>query len=168
MRSIRLFLAGWMVFLAGVCAQAAPVRLGVHGVYSTGGSTESDDFGYGFQLGWHWNDHVSLDLTDSFFDDVDGAVKFNDIAGTLRLGFTVTEGIFLYAGGGLTYLMTTFETGDSPHDELGYHYCAGMELQQSEYVDVFLEYRKSYIDYDDLEDTYEFGLFRLGVSLVFH
>jgi len=175
-----------MVLLMSVAVCSAEFKLGAHGAYTLGGDVEDETFGPGAQVTFS-GENVSLELSGTWFENEFelGGDTFDidtfSLAATLRLGGMVSEGVNAYAGGGVNYnIFEIDEFGDDPDDEAGFHACAGVEIDMGENLELFAEYRHSWVEYTveidddddiDIEDLdadldYEFGMARVGLNIV--
>lgn len=166
-----------ITIVTAACAGAAfaqGFKIGGHGSYSIGGDIEDESFGYGAQVVFAATENISLELSGTWFEDEDVGTTFDitHIAATLRLGAPLQDGVFIYGGAGGNYNMVDIErVGDKLDDEVGYHFCGGLEMEISEGVELFGEYRYSFItldeeDYGIDEEDFEVGLIRVGLNLV--
>ena len=220
-------LAVVLVALAGV-SHAGGFSVGGHGAYTLGGDIESEEFGYGAQVGIDLVDRVSLELSGTMFsDEVDAEelgmmdVDARHIALSARFDIPVNDTLLLYVGGGISYNMieadepAVAEVVDSMFgdgvaedfingggtieggmdididDAIGYHLCTGVSLALSDSVELFGEYRFTWLDIEgelDInitamqggvvqgapisqtekieEGSFDFGLARVGINIL--
>jgi opacity protein-like surface antigen len=142
------------------------MKIGGHGAYSNSGDIEDQELGYGAQIGAQVNETLSLEVSGTLFEDFDGELEITTVAATARLGGTMAEGVHMYLGGGASYNMFDYEAFEDPDDEVGYHACGGVEFVMGENVEIFGEYRYTWVDIEDYDEEYEFGLVRVGLNFV--
>ena len=168
-----------LVMSVAVCQ--AGLKFGGHGAYTVGGDVEEEEFGAGAQLAIEFNEAFSIELSGSWIeDDIGPAVTIDifTIALSARLGTELSEGMTLYGGGGIDYNTFDIEQSTDPDDEAGFHACAGLELALGENLELFGEYRYTWVEYTvtssggDVDLTrrngndYAFGLARVGLNIV--
>jgi len=179
----RFFLTVFCLFVSVAVCQAG-FKLGGHGAYTVGGDVEEENAGVGAQLAVEFNDAFSMELSGSWIEDeVDLGldvidIDFFTIALSARLGTELSEGLALYGGGGIDYNIFEIDEVENPDDEAGFHACAGLEIALGENLELFGEYRYTWVEYTvesedgDVDFTrdrdYEFGLARVGLNLVFN
>jgi len=213
-----------------VASYAGGFSVGGHGAYTVGGDIESEEFGYGAQVGIDLVENVSLELSGTMFsdeveDDEFGGLDIDTthIALSVRFDIPVTEALAVYVGGGASYNMidvdapsiesliaTAMDPAEAAaydafvaaggtlsggvdvdvDDSFGYHACAGISLALSDSVELFGEYRFTWMDIEGEinaeltamqggvtveqvsesaeieEDSYNFGLARVGVNIL--
>ena len=222
-------LAVVLVAFAGV-SHAGGFSLGGHGAYTAGGDVESEEFGYGAQVGLDISDNLSLELSGTMFSDevgIEDTVMLDTdarhIALSARVELPAGDAVRFYLGGGASYNM--FEVDEPPltdviadladsqglgqvyadlvalgatvsgdlgvdiDDAIGYHACAGVSLALSDSVELFGEYRFTWLDIEgdaaanvtisvggialqeiterrDIDRSYDFGLARVGINIL--
>lgn len=165
-----------MVLLCSVAiCTAQGFKIGGHGAYTVGGDVEDEQFGAGAQIGIGNTEGVSLELAGTWVQDEvapNNDLDIFTIALTIRLGTALGEGVDGYIGGGADYNTFNIEQGPDPDDEAGYHGCAGLEFDLGENLQLFGEYRYTWVEYtvqgnnlEDLTQDYEFGLARVGLNI---
>jgi opacity protein-like surface antigen len=171
-----------MMLTAALC-RAEGMKLGAHGAYTLGGDVEDEEFGMGAQLVFGVTEGFSLEAAGTWIQDELGAgVDFDIfvIALSARFGGEIGENVSVYAGGGANYNMFEIEGASDPDDELGFHACAGLELGLSDNLELFAEYRYTWVEYTvesdggdvdfnriDRDFDYEYGLARAGINILF-
>jgi len=184
---MKRFILTAVCLMISVAVCRAGLKLGGHGAYTAGGDVEDENAGAGAQLAVEFNDSFSIELAGSWVEDeVDIGIDVIDIdfftiALSARLGTELTEGLGIYGGGGIDYNIFEIDELDNPDDEAGFHACAGLEIALGENLELFGEYRYTWVEYTvesgggDLDLTrrssdqdYEFGLARVGLNLVFN
>jgi len=185
MKTLSIVLVAVLLVGAGV-VQAQNARIGPHAGYvigpeleAEGESVELDDaFSYGVQLTHQANEALGIEISGNRFsteyDELpDSDFSITSVAATIRLGGSPDQTTFIYGGGGVSYNfieLEVFNVDLDPDDDIGYHFCGGVELALSDTVDFFAEYRQSYVTFDvpgfieDVEIDYEGGMLRAGVS----
>jgi len=171
------FVAVCLVMSVAVCQ--AGLKIGAHGAYTIGGDVEEEEAGAGAQLAVGLGDTFSLELAGSWIEDEVGPATIDifTIALSARLGTDLSDTIGIYGGGGIDFNMFEVDQGPDPDDEAGFHACAGFEIPLGDNLELFGEYRYTWVEYTvdsdggDLDLTrdldYEFGLARVGLNLVF-
>ncbi|HOO77319.1 MAG TPA: outer membrane beta-barrel protein [bacterium] len=161
---MRTIIAG-IFALAAVClvagtagAQTPKVGLEAHGLYAFnfndddfGSGNEPDNvFGGGGSLVFCLGNFVKLDLGADYFKpeskfSSDMKFQFIPVAGTLRLGGTVAEVLYLYVGGGGGWSFNEYDGPDDDvfelEDSFTYHGCGGAELFLSPQIAIRGEFR---------------------------
>lgn len=194
----KLLLSVLFVLVSVALCSAQSLRVGAHGAYATGGNLWSSAAGYGVQIEGMLNKYIGIEISGTKFTDEDtwdedsdvGRITWDNttLAATLKLGLPVAKGVFLYGGGGASYLMVdakeevTFwgeelDIEVDVDDTIGYHVCGGIEAHISERISLFAEYRYNYFDdvkLSGVEDgdvfeeggEYKFSLIRAGLNLI--
>jgi len=177
---MKRFLA--LVLSAALCAAfcyGEGLKLGGHAAYLVESDAEDDIFGYGGQIGTRVNDTFSLELSVSVFKDDSEEIE-RDISTTAlsgRLGALLGEGLHVYFGGGGNYTKCDVDySGADVDDEFGYHFCGGFDLAIHEGLELFAEYRHSFVDFEEgdqpeefqnaFDGEYEFALVRVGLNFL--
>jgi len=182
MKKLLMISVGLLLSVAMCHAQA--FKIGGHGAYTVGGDVEDEEFGAGAQMVAEFNDNFSVELSGSWIEDqvnipVVGPtdLDFFTIALSARVGGELEDGVGVYVGGGVGYHTFKISGFTDPDDEVGFHACAGAELALGDNLELFAEYRFSWVEYtavtgggsaqiDELPQDYNFGLARVGINLV--
>lgn len=166
------------VLFCGVVCEGGAFKIGAHGAYTAGGDVREEEAGYGAQLGIEFNDVVSAEVAGTYVQDELLGIDLDIYMGaiTLRLGAPLGEFVSLYGGGGITY--TRFELdwpGVKQEDDVGFHACGGIEIDLADTLELFAEYRYSFVEYDaqsgggsltfEEQNEYEYGLIRVGLNI---
>lgn len=177
----KYMMAAVCVLAAVALCHAQGFKLGAHGAYTAGGDVEEEEFGMGAQLVAGFNENVSLELAGTWIEDeaAVGDFDFFNIALSLRLHAAMEGGFSPYIGGGVNYMMFDFDDVADPDDEMGFHACAGVDIPLGENVELFAEYRYTWVEYTvesgggdvEFEEIgsdfdYEIGMIRAGLNLV--
>ena len=173
-----LFVSLCLLLSVAVC-HAGGLKIGGHGAYTVGGDVEDEEAGGGAQIAIGFNDSFSMELAGTMIQDSVGNVDvdFFTIALSARVGGMLSEGLGAYAGGGINYNFIEIDGFEDPDGEAGFHACAGLEIPLAENLELFGEYRFTWVEYtvDDSggdltfegDVEYNFGLARAGLNLVF-
>lgn len=174
----KIVLAITVITLTCTHSFAGGFKAGAHGAYLTEGDIDDETLGYGAQIAAEVNSVLSLELSGTTWTEEragkDLDLEVSSIALTVRFGGDIAEGVHTYVGAGGNY--NIFDgIAEEVDDSLGYHIAGGIELLLATHIEVFAEYRHSFIDIDDNDggyefggdNSFEFGLLRAGVNLVF-
>ena len=212
-------------------SHAGGFSVGGHGAYTVGGDVESEEFGYGAQVGLDISESLSVELSGTMFsDEVDADdlgtldIDVQHIALSACIDLPLSDVLGFYVGGGVSYNMFEVDEPDLANviaeladnqgmaqayadlvaaggtitggldieidDAIGYHACAGVSLALSDSVELFGEYRFTWLDIEgeasadvtvslggvvvqqisesqDLDEgSYDFGLARVGINIL--
>jgi opacity protein-like surface antigen len=160
----------WLIGLciaaaAGAAASDGDFKAGGHIAYTAHSNVGGNSFGAGGQFVARVNDAMSLEIAGTYFNEQDRDLRggVTTVALTARVGKTVAEGAKLYLGVGPNF--NVFALSDlSP--SVGYHFCAGTELELGRGFEFMADYRFSTSKTAGLgdNDRYSFGLVRLGLG----
>ncbi|WP_339136527.1 MAG: porin family protein [Candidatus Electrothrix sp. GW3-4] len=172
---------GILALLAGgITSQAQATRLGIHGVFSNAGDVEDSQLGIGGQLELPVNPYMAVELAVTQVGDEiedNGATLDQDLT---SLGLSAVfrgplgpqlEGYTLL---GLNYNTFDVDTMDMD-DAVGLHIGAGLNLAVAYNMELFGEYRYTFLDTDweseissaEGDYNYDFGVAKLGLNFLF-
>ena len=144
-----------------------------------GDVADGETIGYGGQIAAEVNSVLSLELSGTTWTEEregkDLDLEVSTIALTVRIGGDIAENVHTYVGAGGNYNFFD-EIAEEVDDSLGFHAAAGLELLLATHLELFAEFRYSFIDIDNDEgnfhfgddDRFEFGLLRAGINLVLY
>lgn len=175
----RLGLIMAVLTLAATCSLAEGFKIGAHGAYAAEGDINDETIGYGAQIAAEVNSMLSLELSGTTWteerENKELDLEVSTIALTVRIGGDVAENVHLYVGAGGNYNIFD-EIAEEVDDSLGFHVGGGIELLLATHLELFVEYRHSFVEIDEEDeeggytfggdDRFEFGLLRAGFSLV--
>jgi len=190
----RIVYTGILALLIGMAGQAQASRLGIHGVYSNGGDVEEPETGFGGQLELPINPILSVELAVSQFSDeiengdstIDQDLTSIGLSAVFRgpLGPQL-NGYMLFGANYNTIdtdisfknpaVSSAMNSNMELDDEVGFHIGAGLNLAISYNMELFTEYRYTFLETDNetaLPDSeeeyqYDFGLAKLGLNFLF-
>jgi len=202
----RIVYTGILALLVGMAGQAQASRLGIHGAYSSGGDVEESEMGFGGQLEVPVNQILSVELAvTKFSDEIEGSgstleqdltsigfsAVFRGPLGPLGPLGQQLEGYMLFGANynsidtdislkNSTFSNTTTSNLDLD-DELGFHIGAGLNVPIAYNMEVFAEYRYTFLETEGEEEItnmhgtiitegdyeYDFGVGKLGLNFLF-
>ena len=202
----RIVYTGILALLVGMAGQVQASRLGIHGAYSSGGDVEESEMGFGGQLEVPVNQILSVELAvTKFSDEIEGndstldqdltsiglSAVFRGPLGQLGPLGQQLEGYMLFGANYNTIdadinlknsaLSKTGHSNIELDDELGFHIGAGLNFAISYNMELFAEYRYTFLETEgeegisDMYGTtttvgdyeYDFGLGKLGLNFLF-
>ncbi|CAK8725119.1 Opacity protein [Candidatus Electrothrix laxa] len=202
----RIVYTGILALLVGMASQAQASRLGIHGVYSSGGDVEESEIGFGGQLELPVNQVLSVELAvTKFSDEIEGSdstidqdltsiglsAVFRGPLGPLGPLGQQLEGYMLFGANynsidtDVSLKNSAASSGVSSNmeldDELGFHIGAGLNFAISYNMELFAEYRYTFLETEGEEELsdmygtltttgdyeYDFGLGKLGLNFLF-
>lgn len=151
---------------------AQAVEGGAFTSYSLSGDVDKNSFGYGGMVAFPFNKIFSVELSGSTFEEYINAKGMTDatmdvisFGASGKVTAPFTDRFHPFCGAGLNYNFFTAE-GYRDDTKPGFHVLAGASYQLAKFLDVFCEYRYSFVTFNDgALDTYNFGLVKLGLAL---
>lgn len=200
-----------MVAFLGLAVSASavgPSRIGVHVAYSAGGDVEDEQHGFGGQLEFGLGPNLFIELSASSFSDEWAEEGLKLEADIVTFGLSailrapIADTVQVYGLGGINYnsidMDASFDRAAlglpagvdaradiDVDDELGFHLGAGINVEVTPNVELFAEYRYTFLSVDaettirvsgggmDWRETeteeadYDFGLFKAGLNFMF-
>ncbi len=185
MKKITIVTIAVMLFATVLTSQVqaldAPfgLRAGAHGAITAGGDVDGGELGFGGQVEMSLSDHFGIELalthfSDEVEQDIDVNVTSLALSAVGRVLFPANiNGYFL---GGVNY---NFVSISSPYpisadNDLGFHLGAGVGKRITDNLEVFGEYRYTFLDvdvkvlgFDVGSGDLDYGLFKFGVNYLF-
>ncbi len=198
------------IFLAFAVSASAigPSRIGVHVAYSAGGDVEDEQHGFGGQLEFALGPNLFIELAASGFSDEWAEEGLELEADIVTFGLSailrapIADTVQVYGLGGINYNSIDVDVNFDRaalglpagvdaradvdiDDELGFHLGAGINVELSPNVEIFAEYRYTFLSVDaetsvsfsgagmdwreseTVEGDYDFGLFKAGLNFMF-
>ncbi len=196
-----------ILLIFSLCASAiGPSRIGVHAAYSAGGDIEDEQLGFGGQLEFALGPNLFIELSASAFGDEWREDELEIEADIVTFGLSailrapIADTVQVYGIGGINYNTIDIDVkidraalglpGDARadidvDDELGFHLGAGINVEIAPSVEIFAEYRYTFLSVDTemsvgatgprgtVRETtsekvdYDFGLFKAGLNFMF-
>jgi opacity protein-like surface antigen len=185
---------GILALLIGVAGQAQAGRIGMHGAYSNGGDVEEPEVGFGGQIEFPINHILSVEFAVSHFsEEIEGSngTTLDQDLTSIGVSAVFRKALGPQLGGymlfGADY--NTIDTESNVHnvnmeldDEIGFHIGTGLNLAISYNMELFAEYRYTFLETDGEEELtdemmeasltdgdyeYDFGLAKVGLNFLF-
>lgn len=187
----KILVAAVSLLVSMTLCQAQSFKAGLHGGYTAGGDVEDKGFAYGAQGEVMFNDLFSVELAGTgFTDSGDGAdLKVKSFGLTAKCGMKPCKKSRVYGGAGLDYNMfdassnTALISDVDMDNKVGFHFCAGIEVGLADNVELFGEYRYTFVKLAGdvtvneglglgsmvvpVDEDYNFGVIKIGVNFLF-